>query len=168
MIQPMPKGMRPLLNTAKPSSTPATMPWPRLITTAAVSMDPGAGEFSNDRKEAMQAGLDQVVAKAAQLAVEGSSYVREVAEHDADLQRAIGQAETNIGRSMEAPPSTADVTVEQECGLHGVAEDRSPLDNDAREAHDLAATVEATNRLQDRTLPRRSGPITERRSCRLR
>ena len=109
-----------------------------------------SGEFSADRKEAIQAGLDQAIEKAAQLAVEGNSYVREVAEHDADLQRALGQAETNVGRSTEAPPSTPDVTAEQERGLRGEEEDRSPLDNGAREAHDLAAAIEATNRLQDR------------------
>ncbi len=109
-----------------------------------------AKEFSADRKVAMQAGLDQAIEKAAHLAAAGNTYLREVGEHDADLQRAIGQAETNIGRSTEAPPSTPDVTIEQERGLRGEEEDRSPLDNDAREAHDLAAAGEATNRLQDR------------------
>jgi hypothetical protein len=109
-----------------------------------------AGEFSADRKEAMQAGLDHALERAAQLAVEGNSYVREVAEQDADLQRAIGQAETNIDRPTKAAPSTADVIDEQQRDLRGEEEDRPALDNDAREAHDLAAAVEATNRLQDR------------------
>ncbi|MGN7882521.1 conjugal transfer protein TraA [Ensifer sp. 22460] len=105
-----------------------------------------AGEFSADRKEAMQAGLDQAIEKAAHLAVEGNSYVREVAEHNADLQRAIGQA----GRPTAVLPSTADVTVEQERGLRAEDADRTPIDNDAPEVHELGSTVDATNRLQDR------------------
>lgn len=105
-----------------------------------------AGEFAADRREAMQAGLDQAIEKAAQLAVEGNGYLRQVAENDGDLQRAIGQ----VGRPTGVPPSTADVTAEQERDLRGEEEDRRPPDNDAREAHDLAAAVEATNRLQDR------------------
>jgi hypothetical protein len=105
-----------------------------------------AGEFSADRKEAMQAGLNQALEKAANLAVAGNSYVRETAEHDADLQRAVDQA----GRQTAVPPSTADVTVEQERDLRSDEQDPRPLDNDAREVHDLAAAVEATNRLQDR------------------
>ncbi|MET4689529.1 conjugal transfer protein TraA [Sinorhizobium fredii] len=120
-----------------------------------------AGEFSADRKEAMQAGLDQAIEKAAQLAVEGNSYIREVAENDADLQRAIGR----VDRPTAVPTSTAVVTVEQERELRGEEEDRRPLDNDAREANDLAAALEATNRLQnhlnkDREAAQRSGETT--------
>ncbi|RMI14894.1 conjugal transfer protein TraA [Sinorhizobium meliloti] len=52
-----------------------------------------AGEFSADRKDAMQAGLQQAMERAAQLAVEGNSYLRDVAEQDQDLRQAIDRAE---------------------------------------------------------------------------
>ncbi|APG93030.1 hypothetical protein [Sinorhizobium americanum] len=52
-----------------------------------------AGEFSADRKDGMQAGLHQAMERAAQLAVEGNSYLREVAEQDQDLRGAIDRAE---------------------------------------------------------------------------
>ncbi|MDX0870272.1 conjugal transfer protein TraA [Sinorhizobium medicae] len=52
-----------------------------------------AGEFSADRKVGMQAGLQQAMERAAQLAVEGNSYLREVAERDQDLRQAIDRAE---------------------------------------------------------------------------
>ncbi|MCA1441984.1 conjugal transfer protein TraA [Ensifer sp. IC4062] len=52
-----------------------------------------AGEFSADRKDGMQAGLQQAMERAAQLAVEGNSYLRDVAEQDQDLRQAIDRAE---------------------------------------------------------------------------
>nr|WP_234840053.1 hypothetical protein [Sinorhizobium meliloti] len=52
-----------------------------------------AGEFSADRKDGMQAGLQQAMERAAQLAVEGNSFVRDVAEQDQDLRQAIDRAE---------------------------------------------------------------------------
>ncbi|RVJ69410.1 conjugal transfer protein TraA [Sinorhizobium medicae] len=51
-----------------------------------------AGEFSAERKDAMQAGLQQAMERAAQLAVEGNSYLREIAERDQDLRQAIDRA----------------------------------------------------------------------------
>ncbi|MDX0931164.1 conjugal transfer protein TraA [Sinorhizobium medicae] len=52
-----------------------------------------AGEFSADRKEGMQAGLNQALERAAQLAAEGNSYLRDVAEQDQDLRQAIDRGE---------------------------------------------------------------------------
>ncbi|AUX78377.1 conjugal transfer protein TraA [Sinorhizobium fredii] len=52
-----------------------------------------AGEFSADRKDGMQAGLQQAMEGAAQLAVEGNSYLRDVAKQDQDLRQAIDRAE---------------------------------------------------------------------------
>ncbi len=52
-----------------------------------------AGEFSADRKDGMQTGLRQATERAAQLAVEGNSYLKEVAEQDQDLRQAIDRAE---------------------------------------------------------------------------
>ncbi|RVI63690.1 conjugal transfer protein TraA [Sinorhizobium meliloti] len=51
-----------------------------------------AGEFSADRKDGMQAGLQQAMERAAQLAVRGNSYLRDVAEQDQDLRQAIDRA----------------------------------------------------------------------------
>ncbi|QPB24456.1 conjugal transfer protein TraA [Rhizobium sp. 007] len=55
-----------------------------------------AGELSAEGKEAMQAGLDQAMERAAQMAIEGNCYLREVAKQDHDLQRAIDQADNNV------------------------------------------------------------------------
>lgn len=63
-----------------------------------------AGEFSAGGKEAMQAGLDHAMERAAQLALEGNSYIREVAEQDPEVRRAIDQAENKA----EAEPSRWD------------------------------------------------------------
>ncbi|YCI06350.1 conjugal transfer protein TraA (plasmid) [Ensifer sp. D2-11] len=51
-----------------------------------------AGEFSADRNDGMQAGLQQAMERAAQLAVEGNGYLRDVAEQDQDLRQAIDRA----------------------------------------------------------------------------
>jgi len=111
-----------------------------------------AGEFSAGGKAAMQAGLERAVERAAQLAVAGNSNLREVAEQD--LQRAIDQAENNPDRPSEAKDkvgtSSADTVDELQRDLRGEEAERTPIDNDAREAHELASVVDATNRLEDR------------------
>ncbi len=114
----------------------------------------GAGEFSADSKQAMQAGLDQALERAAKMAVEGNSYLREVAEQDPDLQLAIDQAENNADRPSEekdkAMTSTAETVDERQRGLRAEDAYRTPIDNGAPEVHELGSTVDATNRLQDR------------------
>ncbi len=108
-----------------------------------------AGEFSAESKQAVQAGLDQAVQRAAQMAVEGNSYLRDVAEQDPDLQRAIDQAENKSDR----PPAgtlTAVTVDEQQRDFRAEEPDPTPIDNDALETQELASTVDATNRLQDR------------------
>ncbi|WP_037433981.1 relaxase/mobilization nuclease domain-containing protein, partial [Sinorhizobium fredii] len=111
-----------------------------------------AGEFSADGKEAMQAGLNQAMERAAQMAIEGNSYLREVAEQDPDLQLTIDQAENNSDRPSEAKAgaSTAESVDEQQRDLRAEEEEREPVANDERDAHAVASTVDATNRLQDR------------------
>lgn len=113
-----------------------------------------AGEFSADSRQAMQAGLDQAMERGAKMAVEGNSYLREVAEQDPDLQLAIDQAENNADRPSEvkdkAMTSTAETVDEQQRDLRAEEADRTPIDNDAPEVHELGSTVDATNRLQDR------------------
>ncbi|MDW9628231.1 conjugal transfer protein TraA (plasmid) [Sinorhizobium meliloti] len=129
-----------------------------------------AGEFSADRKDGMQAGLQQAMERAAQLVVEGNSFLREVAEQDQELRRAIERAEKQaelqdgqdderagvINRDDDRPieekdktPANVDAVADQRREVHDEP-DRQPIDNDTREAHELASTVDATNRLQDR------------------
>ncbi|RVG00703.1 conjugal transfer protein TraA [Sinorhizobium meliloti] len=129
-----------------------------------------AGEFSAGRKDEMQAGLQQAMERAAQLAVEGNSYLRDVAEQDQDLRQAIERAERQAeaqdlrdderadvkNRADDRPieekdktPANVDAIADQRREVRDEP-DRQPIDNDTREAHELASTVDATNRLQDR------------------
>jgi len=129
-----------------------------------------AGEFSAGRKDGMQAGLQQAMERAAQLAVEGHSYLRDVAEQDQDLRQAIERAERQAeaqdlqdderadvkNRDDDWPieekdkaPANVDAVADQRREVRGEP-DRQPIDNETREAHELASTVDATNRLQDR------------------
>ncbi|MGH0276962.1 conjugal transfer protein TraA [Sinorhizobium meliloti] len=109
-----------------------------------------AGEFSADRKEGMQAGLNRALERAAQLAIEGNSYVRDVAEQEAGLQRAIEQEENKYEEMKDRAPSNAETVDQQQRDFRAEEADRKVIDDDARAAHQLASTVEATNRLQDR------------------
>ncbi|MEY9722148.1 hypothetical protein ABIA22_004702 [Sinorhizobium fredii] len=129
-----------------------------------------AGEFSADRKDGMQAGLQQAIERAAKLAVEGNSYLRDVTEQDHDLRQAIGRAERQAeeqdlqdderadvkNRDDDRPieekdkaPANVDAAADQRLDAREDP-DQQPIDNDTREAHELASTVDATNRLQDR------------------
>ncbi|MDW9830315.1 conjugal transfer protein TraA [Sinorhizobium meliloti] len=129
-----------------------------------------AGEFSAGRKDGMQAGLQQAMERAEQLAVEGNSYLRDVAEQDQDLRQAIERAERQAeaqdlqdderadvkNRDDDRPieekdraPANVDAVADQRREVRGEP-DRQPIDNETREAHELASTVDATNRLQDR------------------
>ncbi|MDX1122122.1 conjugal transfer protein TraA [Sinorhizobium medicae] len=129
-----------------------------------------AGEFSAGRKDEMQAGLQQAMERAAQLAVEGNRYLRDVAGQDQDLRQAIERAERQAeaqdlgdderadvkNRDDDRPieekdkaPANVDAVADQRREVRGEP-DRQPIDNETREAHELASTVNATNRLQDR------------------
>ncbi|MBD9524253.1 conjugal transfer protein TraA [Ensifer sp. ENS02] len=111
-----------------------------------------ASEFSADSRQAMQAGLAQAIQRAAQMAIEGNSYLRDVAEQDPGLQRAIDQVENYADSPSEAKDKAGTSTAEEEQkrDLRAEEADRKPIDDDAREAHELASTVDATNRLEDR------------------
>lgn len=113
-----------------------------------------AGEFSADRKEGIQAGLNQALERAAQLAIKGNSYVRDVAEQDPGLKRAIEQEENKSDRPEEVKgkaASSAETVDGQQRDLRAEEEDLQPIDAAAaRAAHEPATTVDATNRLQDR------------------
>lgn len=95
---------------------------------------------------------DEAISRAARLAIEGNTYIREVAEQDPDLQRAIAQAEKHAQRPEEEKdktPANVDTIAEQQRDLRNDEEKRQPNDAEAREAHELASTVDATNRRQD-------------------
>ncbi|MDX2387966.1 conjugal transfer protein TraA [Sinorhizobium medicae] len=68
-----------------------------------------AGEFSADGKEGMQAGLKQAMNRAAQLAVEGNSYLKDVAEQDQDLRQTIDRAEKQAEVQDRQDDGRADV-----------------------------------------------------------
>ncbi|MDX0177338.1 conjugal transfer protein TraA [Sinorhizobium meliloti] len=124
-----------------------------------------AGEFSAGRKDGMEAGLQQAMERAAQLAVEGNSYLRDVAEQDQDLRQAIERAERQAEaqdlqdderadddrpiEEKDKAPANVNAVADQRREVRGEP-DRQPIDNETREAHELASTVDATNRLQDR------------------
>ncbi|RWH83997.1 MAG: conjugal transfer protein TraA [Mesorhizobium sp.] len=57
-------------------------------------------------------------------------------------------------------PTNADAVVEQQREPRLEEPERQPIDPDAREAHELASTVDATNRLQDRV--NKEGEATQR------
>ncbi|RVP40380.1 conjugal transfer protein TraA [Sinorhizobium meliloti] len=129
-----------------------------------------AGEFSADRKDGMQAGLQQAMERAARLAVEGNSFLRDIAEQDQGLRQAIDRAKKQaelqdrqddgradvINRDDVRPieekdktPANVDAVADQRRDVCDEPE-RQSIDNEMREAHELASTVDATNRLQDR------------------
>lgn len=125
--------------------------------------DPETGGYTyaiseKDREETEQLRAkieqqhDEAISRAARLAIEGNTYIREVAEQDPDLQRAIDQAEKHAQRPEEEKdktPANVDTIAEQQRDLRDEEAGRQPNDTDAREAHELASTVDATNRLQD-------------------
>lgn len=81
-----------------------------------------------------------------------AQFMREVAEQDPELRRAIEQTETNSDRPAQTKDkaSPVDSNSEHQRDLHTEASDLQPNDSGAREAHELASAVDATNRLQDR------------------
>ncbi|TIL60587.1 MAG: conjugal transfer protein TraA [Mesorhizobium sp.] len=95
---------------------------------------------------------DEAISRAARLAIERNTYIREVAEQDPELQGAVDQAEKHAQRPEEEKdktPVNVDTVAEQQRDLRNEEAERQPNDTDAREAHELASTVDATNRLQD-------------------
>ncbi|PTE06675.1 relaxase/mobilization nuclease domain-containing protein [Mesorhizobium helmanticense] len=110
-----------------------------------------AGELSNDPR-VFRSDIERGLARAAELAVQGNTYMREVAEKDLDLKRAIEAAEQSQERPAEEQgktPANVDAVTEQQRDLRPEEAERRP-DEPAEQAHELASTVDATNRLQDK------------------
>ncbi|MER8563308.1 conjugal transfer protein TraA [Mesorhizobium sp. M0578] len=110
-----------------------------------------AGELSNDPR-VLRADIERALARAAELAVQGNTYMREVAEKDPDLKRAIEAAEQFQERPAEEQgktPANVDAVTEQQRDPRPEEAERRP-DEPAEQAHELASAVDATNRLQDK------------------
>ncbi|RJT32643.1 conjugal transfer protein TraA [Mesorhizobium waimense] len=110
-----------------------------------------AGELSNDPR-VFRADIERGLARAAELAVQGNTYMREVAEKDPELKRAIEAAEQTQERPAEEQgktPANVDAVTEQQRDPRPEEAERRP-DEPAEQAHELASTVDATNRLQDK------------------
>ncbi|MER9664214.1 conjugal transfer protein TraA [Mesorhizobium sp. M0159] len=111
-----------------------------------------AGELSNDPR-VLRADIERGLARAAELAVQGNTYMREVAEKDPELKRAIEAAEQTQERPAEEQgktPANVDAVSEQQRDPRPEEAERRP-DEPAEQAHELASTIDATNRLQDKS-----------------
>jgi hypothetical protein len=111
-----------------------------------------AGELSND-PSAFRADIERGLARAAELALQGNTYVREISENDPELKRAIEMAERTEGWPAEEKGKTAanvDAVTERQRDARLEEPERRPGDPAEREAHELPSTVDATNRLQDK------------------
>ncbi|MER8573495.1 conjugal transfer protein TraA [Mesorhizobium sp. M1374] len=124
-----------------------------------------AGELSNDPR-VFRADIERGLARAAELAVQGNTYMREVAEKDPELKRAIEAAEQTQERPAEEQgktPANVDAVTEQQRDPRPEEAERRP-DEPAEQAHELASTVDTTNRLQklnrDKEAAQRGGETT--------
>ncbi|ACM40283.1 MULTISPECIES: relaxase/mobilization nuclease domain-containing protein [Rhizobium/Agrobacterium group] len=121
-----------------------------------------AGELSETDRESFKAGLAKSLETAAEAAVEGNGYIRDLAKHDQDLNTAIEKLEREDGRSdtdgSAKTPATTDVVDERQRDLQAEIEDERGQP-DEREAHELA-DVEATHKQQDRVNKERGGETT--------
>jgi hypothetical protein len=110
-------------------------------------------EETDQLRARIEQRYDEAISRAARLAAEGNTYIRELAEQDPDLKQAIETAERDDGRPAEEKDKTqanVDATAEQQRDPRQDELDRQPTGEDAREAHEFASTVDATNRMQDR------------------
>lgn len=110
-------------------------------------------EETDQLRARIEQRYDEAISRAARLAAEGNTYIRELAEQDPDLKQAIETAQRDDGRPAEEKdktPANVDATAEQQRDPRQDDLDRQPTGEDAREAHEFASTVDATNRMQDR------------------
>ncbi|GGG12998.1 hypothetical protein GCM10010924_47700 [Rhizobium wenxiniae] len=116
-----------------------------------------AGTFSNDSEDAYRAGLTHALEEAAKLVAQGNSYLREVAEEDRDLRAAIDRSEaaaepqSQTNDSNQTNSADVDTVGEQQRNPAEASDELSADDLSEREAHDLAAAADATNRHLDRS-----------------
>jgi len=116
-----------------------------------------AGTFSNSDEDSYRAGLTRALEEAAKLVAQGNSYMREVAEEDRDLRAAIDRSEAATERpsqtddSKQTTSADVDTVSEQQPNPADASEELNAGDVSERDAHELAAAVDATNRHLDRS-----------------
>ncbi|MCE6077542.1 conjugal transfer protein TraA [Agrobacterium vitis] len=113
-----------------------------------------SGEFSEEDLEMYETGLRSALRRAAELAADGNAYLRDVAVEDPELRSEVEKIDREDGRTDESTTnktaSTSDVPDDRQRDLQlDAEEERGQLPNE-RETHELADTIEATNRQQDR------------------
>ncbi|QCM13801.1 conjugal transfer protein TraA (plasmid) [Agrobacterium tumefaciens] len=113
-----------------------------------------AGELGDENREQYEKGLEASLHHAAQLAATGNGYLRDVANEDPELRAEIETIERNEERGDEnksnKQPITADTADDRQRDLRVDLEEERPIGQAEREAHQLAETVDATQRQQDR------------------
>ncbi|WP_137137271.1 conjugal transfer protein TraA [Rhizobium sp. FKY42] len=128
-----------------------------------------AGELGDENREQYEKGLEASLHHAAQLAATGNGYLRDVANEDPELRAEIETIERNEERGDEnksnKQPITADTADDRQRDLRVDLEEERPIGQAEREAHQLAETVDATQRQQksvnrDREAAQRGGETT--------
>ncbi|EHS51626.1 hypothetical protein PDO_5108, partial [Rhizobium sp. PDO1-076] len=113
-----------------------------------------AGEFGEENREQYERGLEASLHHAAQLAASGNGYLRDVANEDPELRAEIETIERRGEREDEnklnKQPVSVDTADDRQRDLRTDLEEERPIGQAEREAHELAETVDATHRQQDR------------------
>ncbi len=127
------------------------------------------GELGDENREQYEKGLEASLHHAAQLAATGNGYLRDVANEDPELRAEIETIERNEERGDEnksnKQPVTADTADDRQRDIRVDLEEERPIGQAEREAHQLAETVDATQRQQksvnrDREAAQRGGETT--------
>lgn len=120
-----------------------------------------SGEFSEEDLEMYETGLRSALRRTAELAADGNAYLRDVAIEDPELRSEVEKIDREDGRSDESTTnktvSTSDVPDDRQRDLQLDAEEEQGQLPNEREAHELADTIEATNKQQDRVKEEREG-----------
>ena len=113
-----------------------------------------AGEFGEENREQYEKGLEASLHHAAQLAASGNGYLRDIANENPELRAEIETIERREERDDESKsnkqPGSADTADDRQRDLRADLEEERPIGQAEREAHELAETVDATHRQQDR------------------
>ncbi|QTG17418.1 conjugal transfer protein TraA (plasmid) [Agrobacterium tumefaciens] len=113
-----------------------------------------SGEFSEEDLVVYETGLRSALRRAAELAAVGNAYLRDVAVEDPELRSEVEKIDREDGRTDESTTnktaSTSDVPDDRQRDFQLDAEEERGQLPGQREAHELAETIEATNKQQDR------------------
>lgn len=99
-----------------------------------------AGELSETDRESFKIGLAKSLESAAEAAVEGNGYIRDLAKQDQELSAEIDKIDRHDGRSVNddanPDPSANDATAENERDRQPEIDGEVTQDADAREEHE--------------------------------